>query len=313
MERKLASGCHADSLAIDRFPALIVRRKSSAMPLLGAHMSVAGGYHLAVESAAELGMECLQIFTKNNNQWQARPIDSDAAELFRRRLEETGIRLPCSHSSYLINLASPKDELRAKSVEAMVIELERAELLGLAGVVLHPGSFTTSSEEEGIERIAGSLDEVLRLTDGLEVEVWLENTAGQGSNLGHRFEQLEAIISGIPESRRVGVCLDSCHLFAAGYSLGSADEYSSTMSEFDRTVGRDRLRAWHLNDSKKELGSRVDRHETIGEGMMGLDPFRQILTDPLSAELPMYLETPKGDRDDRTLDSINLETLRSLA
>jgi len=151
------------------------------------------------------------------------------------------------------------------------------------------------------------------LTDGLEVEVWLENTAGQGSNLGHRFEQLEAIISGIPESTRVGVCLDSCHLFAAGYSLGSSDEYSSTMSEFDRTVGRDRLRAWHLNDSKKELGSRVDRHETIGEGMMGLDPFRQILTDPLSAELPMYLETPKGDRDDRTLDSINLETLRSLA
>ncbi len=289
-----------------------VRRNSSAMPLLGAHMSVAGGFHLAVDAAAELGMECLQIFTKNNNQWQARPIDSDAAGLFRQRLDETGISLPCSHSSYLINLASPKDDLKAKSVEAMVIEMERAELLGLAGVVLHPGSFTTSSEEEGIERIAGSLDEVLLLTDGLEVEVWLENTAGQGSNLGHRFEQLEAIISGIPESTRVGVCLDSCHLFAAGYSLGSADEYSSTMSEFDRTVGRDRLRAWHLNDSKKELGSRVDRHETIGEGMMGLDPFRHILTDPLSTELPMYLETPKGDRGDCTLDSINLETLRSL-
>ena len=194
----------------------------------------------------------------------------------------------------------------------MVIELERAELLGLAGVVLHPGSFTTSSEGEGIERIAEALDVVLLTTDGLDVEVWLENTAGQGTNLGHRFEQLEAIITRLPESSRVGVCLDSCHLFAAGYALGSTDEYAATMRAFDATVGRDRLRAWHLNDSKKEFGSRVDRHEMIGEGRMGLEPFRQILNDPLSVELPMYLETPKGDRDERTLDAVNLETLRSL-
>jgi deoxyribonuclease-4 len=282
------------------------------MPLLGAHMSVAGGFHLAVDAAAEHGMECVQIFTKNNNQWQARPMDPESIELFRRRIEETGIRRPCSHSSYLINLASPRDDLRQKSVEGMVIEMERAEFLGLAGVVLHPGSFTTSSEEAGIERIAESLDEVLLITDGLEVEVWLENTAGQGTNLGHRFEQLQAIISRIPESTRVGVCLDSCHLFAAGYPLGSPEEYASTMTAFDEIVGRDRLRAWHLNDSKKELGSRVDRHETIGEGHMGLEPFRHILGDPRSAELPMYLETPKGDRDERTLDAINLETLRSL-
>ena len=275
-------------------------------------MSVAGGFHLAVDSAAEHGMQCVQIFTKNNNQWQARPMDPESIELFRRRIEETGIRRPCSHSSYLINLASPKDDLRQKSVEGMVIEMERAEFLGLAGVVLHPGSFTTSSEEEGIERIAESLDAVLLLTDGLEIEVWLENTAGQGTNLGHRFEQLQAIISRIPESTRVGVCLDSCHLFAAGYPLGTSEEYAETMAAFDEIVGRDRLRAWHLNDSKKELGSRVDRHETIGEGHMGLEPFRHILGDPLSDELPMYLETPKGERDQRTLDSINLETLRSL-
>ena len=275
-------------------------------------MSVAGGFHLAVDSAAEHGMQCVQIFTKNNNQWQARPMDPESIELFRRRIEETGIRRPCSHSSYLINLASPKDDLRQKSVEGMVIEMERAEFLGLAGVVLHPGSFTTSSEEEGIERIAESLDAVLLLTDGLDVEVWLENTAGQGTNLGHRFEQLQAIISRIPESTRVGVCLDSCHLFAAGYPLGTSEEYAETMAAFDETVGRDRLRAWHLNDSKKELGSRVDRHETIGEGHMGLEPFRHILGDPLSEELPMYLETPKGERDQRTLDSINLETLRPL-
>ena len=282
------------------------------MPLLGAHMSVAGGFHNAVDAAAEHGMECVQIFTKNNNQWQARPMDPDSVALFCRRLEETGVRLPCAHASYLINLGSPKDDLWQKSITAMTIELERAEMLGLAGVVLHPGSFTTSSECEGIERIAEALDTVLLSTDGLEVEVWLENTAGQGTNLGHRFEQLEAIISRLPDASRVGICLDSCHLFAAGYALESPEEYSQTMTEFAETVGRDRLRAWHLNDSKREFGSRVDRHETIGEGHMGLEPFRHILNDPLSDELPMYLETPKGDRDDRTLDEINLETLRSL-
>ena len=283
------------------------------MPLLGAHMSVAGGFHNAVDAAAEHGMECVQIFTKNNNQWQARPMDPESVDLFCRRLEETGIRLPCAHASYLINLGSPKEDLWQKSITAMTIELERAEVLGLAGVVLHPGSFTTSSEEEGIERISEALDVVLLSTDGLDVEVWLENTAGQGTNLGHRFEQLEAIISRLPDSSRVGICLDSCHLFAAGYALESTEEYLQTMTEFDETVGRDRLRAWHLNDSKREFGSRVDRHETIGEGHLGLEPFRHILNDPLSADLPMYLETPKGDRDDRTLDAINLETLRSLA
>ena len=275
-------------------------------------MSVAGGFHNAVDAAAEHGMDCVQIFTKNNNQWQARPMDPQAVSQFRLRLDQTGIRLPCAHASYLINLASPVEELWQKSMEAMVIELERAEMLGLAGVVLHPGSFTTSSEEMGIERIAEALDSVLLLTDGLGVEVWLENTAGQGSNLGHRFEQLEAIITRLLEPSRVGVCLDSCHLFAAGYPLATPEEYAETMTAFDQRVGRHRLRAWHLNDSKKEFGSRVDRHETIGEGHMGLDPFGNILNDPLSSELPMYLETPKGDRDDRTLDAVNLETLRSL-
>ncbi|HCD02102.1 MAG TPA: deoxyribonuclease IV, partial [Planctomycetaceae bacterium] len=232
------------------------------MPLLGAHMSVAGGFHNAVDAADEHGMDCVQIFTKNNNQWRARPMDPGAVSQFRLRLDQTGIRLPCAHASYLINLASPVEELWQKSVDAMVIELERAEVLGLAGVVLHPGSFTTSSEELGIEKIAEALDTVLLSTDGLGVEVWLENTAGQGSNLGHRFEQLEAIITRLPEPSRVGVCLDSCHLFAAGYPLATPAEYAETMTAFDQHVGRHRLRAWHLNDSKKEFGSRVDRHET---------------------------------------------------
>ncbi len=275
-------------------------------------MSVAGGYHRAVEAASDHGMDCVQIFTKNNNQWRARPIEPESARLFREAIEQTGVRRPCAHASYLINLGSPKQDIWRKSIDAMRIELERAEVLGLAGVVLHPGSFTTSSEEEGVERIAAALDEVLLTTDGLAVEIWLENTAGQGTNLGHRFEQLEGIISRLSDPARVGVCLDSCHLFAAGYALSTPDEYGETMTAFDASVGRDRLRAWHLNDSKKEFASRVDRHESIGEGYMGLEPFRQILNDPLSVDLPMYLETPKGDRDDESLDAINLATLRSL-
>ena len=167
-------------------------------------------------------------------------------------------------------------------------------------------------EAEGLAQIATALDDVLSTTAVLEVEVWLENTAGQGTNLGHRFEQLAAIIGRLRDAGRVGICLDSCHLFAAGYPLATDGEYAGTMQAFDEIVGQERLRAWHLNDSKREFGSRVDRHENIGEGYLGLDPFWQILNDPRAAELPMFLETPKGDRDGRTLDAINLETLRSL-
>ncbi len=282
------------------------------MPLLGAHMSVAGGYDRAVEAAADHGMDCVQIFTKNNNQWRAQPMDPEVVGRFRTRMAETGLRKPCAHASYLINLGSPDPALWRKSIDAYVIELERAEVLGLAGVVLHPGSYTSSSEAEGLAQIATALDDVLSTTAGLEVEVWLENTAGQGTNLGHRFEQLAAIIERLRDAGRVGICLDSCHLFAAGYPLATDGQYAGTMQAFDEIVGQERLRAWHLNDSKREFGSRVDRHENIGEGYLGLDPFRQILNDPRAAELPMFLETPKGDRDGRTLDAINLETLRSL-
>ena len=209
-------------------------------------MSVAGGFHNAVDSAAEHGMDCVQIFTKNNNQWRARPMDPEAVSQIRLRLDQTGIRLPCAHASYLINLASPVEELWQKSVDAMVIELERAEVLGLAGVVLHPGSFTTSSEEMGIEKIAEALDVVLLQTDGLGVEVWLENTAGQGSNLGHRVEPLAAIITRLAEPSRGGVCLDSCHLFAAGYSLGTPAEYAETMTAFDSTSAAT-SRVWSIS------------------------------------------------------------------
>lgn len=281
------------------------------MPLLGAHMSIAGGYYKAVEAAAEFGMDCVQIFTKNNNQWRAKPLTDDDAKRFRDALQQTGIRKPCAHDSYLINLASPKPEVRQKSIDAFVIELERAEKLGLSGLVMHPGSFLDSSEEEGLQKIVDGLDFSLEQTAGQSVEIWLETTAGQGTNLGHRFEHLASLIDGVADNSRLGVCIDSCHIFAAGYAISTPAEYKQTMAEFDRIIGIDRIRAFHLNDSKKEFGSRVDRHAHIGQGFLGLEPFRHLVNDPRFASLPMYLETPKK-QDDVEMDAVNLKTLRNL-
>jgi len=283
------------------------------MPLLGSHLSIAGGYYKAVEAAAELGMDCVQIFTKNNSQWKGKPLSDEDVRLFRETIERTGIRMPCAHDSYLINLASPDLALWHKSLEAFVIELQRAEALGLVGVVMHPGSCVGASDEEGIARVVAALDRALETTDGSAVEIWLETTAGQGSSLGHRFEHLRAILDGLRTNRRVGVCVDSCHLFAAGYALSAPADYSATMSQFDEIVGIDRIRAFHLNDSKREFGSRVDRHAHIGKGHLGRDAFRNILNDPHFARLPMYLETPKGVVNGRSLDAQNLATLRRLA
>jgi deoxyribonuclease-4 len=282
------------------------------MPLLGAHMSIAGGYYKAVETAAALGMQTVQLFTKNNNQWKAKPLTDEDVRLFRDAIHRTGLQKPCAHNSYLINLASPNDELWQKSIEAMVVEIERAEALGLDGVVMHPGSYVESSEAAGLARIATAIDEIHVRTKSMRTELWLEATAGQGTNLGHRFEHLAAIIGVVKQPERLGVCVDSCHIFAAGYPIQSPADYQATMAEFDRIVGRDRLRAWHLNDSKKPLGSRVDRHEHIGEGCLGCEPFRNILNDPHHQNTPMYLETEKGERDGEDLDAINLRTLRGL-
>lgn len=282
------------------------------MPLLGAHMSIAGGYYKAVLAAAELGMDCVQIFTKNNNQWRAKPLTDDDINRFREALEETGIQQPVAHDSYLINLASPDDALWQKSQDAFVVELERAEALGLIGVVMHPGSFVKSSEEEGLARIVQAIDTVHQKTEGFQTQILLETTAGQGTNLGHRFEQLAYIIDETAESDRLGVCVDTCHIFAAGYAIGTPQEYRRTMKEFDDLIGIDRIRAFHLNDSKKEFGSRVDRHDHIGEGHLGLEPFRNLLNDRRFAKTPMYLETAKVERDGVPMDAINLETLRRL-
>ncbi len=282
------------------------------MPLFGSHLSIAGGYYKAVDAAAELGLQTVQLFTKNNNQWKGKPLADDDIRRFRDAVERTGILRPCAHNSYLINLASPDDTLWQKSVDALVDELQRAELLGLAGVVMHPGSFVASSESEGQQRIVKGLDEAHQRTTGLQCQYWLETTAGQGSCLGHRFEQIGYVLNEVRESDRLGVCVDSCHIFAAGYPLQTKSEYAATMDEFDRSIGIQRIRAWHLNDSKKAFGSRVDRHEHIGEGFLGIEPFRHIVNDPRFAEIPMYLETEKGERDGVNLDAMNLATLQGL-
>jgi deoxyribonuclease-4 len=282
------------------------------MPLLGSHLSIAGGYYKAADAAAGLGMECVQIFTKNNNQWRAKPLSDEDIRLFREAVERGGLRLPCAHSSYLINLASADQELWTKSLDSFVVELERAEALGLAGVVIHPGSCVGACEEDGIARIIKALDGALDRTDGLAVQIWLETTAGQGSSLGHRFEHLHAMLDGVQSNLRLGVCIDSCHLFAAGYPLTSPSDYRKTMDQLETIVGVRWVRAFHLNDSKRKLGSRVDRHEHIGKGHLGQDAFRNILNDERFAAIPMYLETPKGVVDGRNLDADNLATLRGL-
>ncbi|MGD9649075.1 MAG: deoxyribonuclease IV [Pirellulales bacterium] len=282
------------------------------MPILGAHMSIAGGYYRAVEIAHAAGCDCVQLFTKNNNQWRAKEIDDASAERFKTALVELGIKHPLSHDSYLINLAAPDEALWQRSIEAFIVELQRAERLGIPYVVTHPGAFTSSSEEAGLRRVVAALDEVHAQTRGLASQCLLETTAGQGSCLGWRFEHLATILDGVRDPERLGLCVDTCHVFAAGYPLADPRDYESTMAELDRLVGLKLVKAFHLNDSLRELGSRVDRHTHIGEGHLGLEPFRNLLADERFAQVPMYLETPKGDRDGEDLDVINLRTLRGL-
>ncbi len=274
---------------------------------------MAGGYYKAVEAAAAVGCDCVQLFTKNNNQWKGKELTDADAERFQDSLADLGITHPIAHDSYLINLGSPNDELWKKSIDAMVIELQRVEKLGIPYLVAHPGAFTTSSEAAGIERIAQGLNEVHQQTKGNQSQVLLETTAGQGSNLGWRFEHLGHILAKVRDPDRLGVCFDTCHVFAAGYPMETKKEYLATMREFDQIVGRKFLQAFHLNDSLKPFGSRVDRHAAIGKGEMGLEPFRHLMNDRRFRKVPMYLETPKGENDaGEKLDVVNLRTLRGL-
>ena len=285
------------------------------MPWFGAHLSIAGGLPRAVDRAVSTGCEALQIFTKSVGQWRARPLPGHEVAEFRRRLADTRLRAVVAHVSYLVNLAAPAPSLRARSLAALIEEYDRAERLTLDAIVLHPGAHTTGTPDAGLRRIGDGLVRLLRRRPRGRTRVLLEHTAGQGTTLGHTFEQLRTLLDLVDGAPRVGICLDTCHLLAAGYDLSTGPGYAATMAALDRLVGIDRVRLFHLNDSRRPLGSRVDRHDHIGEGYVGLDGFRRVVTDPRFAELPMILETPKlpGPRESDPLDRRNLALLRRLA
>lgn len=292
------------------------------MPYFGVHESISGGHAHAVLAAGESGFDCVQLFSKNSSQWKTPPLEEQACKQFQQALQTHNIRFPLVHDSYLINLASAKEDLRQKSMTAFADELERTAALGITSIVMHPGSPTgdesANAENNGLQRIAEAFDTIFEQTktSAPSVTVLLETTAGQGTNLGWKFEHLAQIIERSSNPDRLGVCVDTCHITAAGYSLDSPKAYDATFEQFDKIIGLDRLKAFHLNDSVKGIGSRVDRHAHIGRGTLGLEPFRFLVNDPRFAELPMYIETPKGttesDNEIINWDVVNLRILKSL-
>jgi deoxyribonuclease-4 len=278
--------------------------------LLGAHQSIAGGVENALSRGQQVGCDTIQIFVKSPNRWVSKPLAEENVVAFREAVAETAIWPVFAHALYLVNLATPDDALWQKSLAALVDDLERCERLELPGLVIHPGSHMRSGEETGMARIVAALDEVHARLPGYQVQVWLETTAGQGAHLGYTFEQLRAMVDGVKAPERLGICFDTAHAFAAGYELRTREGYESTWAQFDAVLGLKFLRAIHLNDSKKDLGSRVDRHDHIGKGLLGLEPFRYLLNDPRFRGLPMTLETDKGP--DLAEDKENLAVLRSL-
>ncbi len=278
--------------------------------IFGAHESIAGGVDKAVERGHKATCDAIQIFNKSNSQWRAKKLDPKEIDRFFALQEETGVAVATSHSSYLINIASPKDDLAEKSFASLKDEMQRCNTLRIPTMVLHPGSHTGSGEEAGLARIVSFTN---RLFDELEdntVTLLFEATAGQGTNLGYKFEQLAELIDGVEDKDHMGVCLDTCHIFAAGYPLVDPKDYAATMKSFDDIVGLDRLRIFHINDSLKEFDSKRDRHEHIGKGFIGLEGFRNIVNDKRLKNVPLILETPKGD--DLAEDIENLKVLRGL-
>jgi len=279
-------------------------------PLVGAHMSIEGGIFRAFERGAKAGCNTLQIFLKNSNRWKAKALCEDDRILYAAAQKKTGISPVVAHISYLINLASPEPALWERSLDAFVGEMERANYLSVPCVILHPGAHMGAGEREGIRRVADALARALSKV-APPVRILLENTAGQGSSLGHRFEQLAAILDRVRDDKRVGICLDTCHLFAAGYDIRNQVGYLKTMEAVDSLIGISRIGAFHVNDCKREFGSRIDRHEHIGRGLIGLEGFRALMNDLRFVRIPKILETPKGK--DLKEDKINLTTLRRLA
>jgi deoxyribonuclease-4 len=277
---------------------------------LGAHESIAGGVYKALERAESVGCEAVQLFVKPNRQWAAPPLTDEDVALFQRRARETGIHPAVGHTSYLLNVASPKEKLWRRSIETLILELERCERLGIPYLVLHPGAHTGSGEAAGLARAAEALGRVHAATPDFRARILLETTAGAGTLLCGTFEHLAWLIERTPEGERLGVCLDTCHVFAAGYELRTPAGYAATMAAFDDVVGLEWLLALHLNDCQSALGARKDRHAHIGQGSIGLEGFRHLLNDPRLAGLPGLLETPKGK--DLCEDRENLARLRAL-
>ncbi|PLX75880.1 MAG: deoxyribonuclease IV [Desulfuromonas sp.] len=276
---------------------------------IGAHMSISGGLYRAFERGEAVGCTAMQIFTKNASQWRGKPISDEDARLFREAWEQSVIGPVIAHDTYLINLAATDDEKWAKSKAAFADEIERCSKLGIPGLVMHPGSHLEAGEETGLAKVCTAFKEIFAETPD-DVTVLIENTAGQGTNLGWRFEHLAAIIEGVPEGR-FGVCFDTCHAFAAGYDISTMEGFAKVMAEFDRLVGVEMIKAFHVNDAKKPLASRVDRHDQIGEGMIGREGFRALMQDARFHDVPKILETPKGEDD--IWDKKNLALLRELA
>lgn len=283
------------------------------MPLLGAHLSISGGLHKAAEAAAELGCDTVQLFTRNASQWNARPLGDDEIRAFRQAVAAARVKFPTAHDSYLINLASPDPDLYERSLNAFAHELERAEALGLSYLVMHPGAHMGSGEEAGLARVIAALDVIHVRCAGFKTQVLIETTAGQGSTLGHRFEHIAAILQGVRDPDRLGVCLDTCHVFAAGYRLSTPRGFSRTFQRFADVIGLEHLRLFHLNDSAKPFNSRVDRHAGLGLGEIGLECFRRIVRDKRFKDLPMILETPKENDAGEAMDPVNLAILRGFA
>jgi deoxyribonuclease-4 len=279
-------------------------------PILGAHMSIAGEVGEALIRGKQVGCECIQIFTKSSRQWASKPYSKEEIDKFKRNQIDTGIGTVIAHDSYLVNLGAPDEAMRLKSVKGFIDELHRCEALGVPTLVAHPGSHVGSGIENGIRTIAKSIDEAHAATKGFNVKIALEITAGQGSNLGHTFEQMAQIFDAVVENERLRLCFDTEHAFAAGYDIRTPEGYENTFSELEKFIGIKKLAAFHLNDSIKDFHSRVDRHQHIGKGFIGLDAFRRILNDERFFGLPMCLETPKGPEMKEDIE--NLATLRGL-
>lgn len=276
-------------------------------------MSVAGGLHTAFARAVEAGCDCMQVFVKNQRQWRAKPLDAEDVAAWDAARKQTGIETVVAHDAYLINLAAPQDKIWRQSIDALCDELTRCRQVGIRWLVAHPGSHNGSGEAAGIQRIARALDIIYDRTGSNDVTTLLEVTAGQGTNLGYRFEHLANITAAVKGKLPLGVCLDTCHLFAAGYDIATDAGYEQTIATLESTIGPKAVRCIHTNDSKKPLGSRVDRHEHIGKGEIGRSAFRRFINDPRFADVPMILETPKEtDARGRDMDRVNLAVLRKM-